>query len=775
VKLYTVKLNAAAGCDAFNKKAGPRWMPIMLLTIMFFVANPSFAAIYYLTFLGSGSAQIPASWNSNPAGGGKSPANFSTSGDKFIIPLGINGIVNGNWMLENSSKASEITLIIEGALTINQGYSIVLSHNNEGSSKIILNGTINFMDRSHSQLLGIGDADKNPVEINAGATVNSMNSMGLISGNAGSINPGNLAVSISPAANFEFSDGSQILSGLPGAVNNLKISGAENSVKTLRHSVTVNGILTIDPSITLSYGKEEALTINLTGTENNTLVNKGKIDMSAGNHAHILKIAAPLTAFFGTLIPGLGTVEYNAQSSQMINSANYYGLTLSESGAKMISVGTIVNGTLSLKGSAKASSFPVEYGRAGILEYRGSTAQVMSGIEFPVNNGPASLTINNPYGVRLTGSRTITGTLSLVSGVLTLGTHDLVLEENAAITGGSSLSFVYTNASGTLKWKNLKAMSKRFFPVGYSNNTTGYVPVTLTLNPGSASSDYSILAFNEALAYGGRTCAASGINDHMACVWDISRSDNGYADLNIQLQWDKQNEAAEFSYNDCTLSRFANGSWSNVNGSKIINNGNPNIALVEHYTGDLAPFAIGNESSPLPVKLIYLSTMKDNDAAVIDWATVSEQNTGYFFVEKSKDGENFQVIGTVKGAGKSTSITPYQFVDQNLEAGVSYYRLKQTDNSGEIIYTKIVTLDNRTARMPCVVYMQPVSSSVTIANEDNASATIQLLDMAGKLVYTGSIGAHQNQELTTADLPLGVYSVSWINSDTVINQRIIIR
>jgi hypothetical protein len=783
MKIYFTKRNAGYYDVAFTKKARlPGRIAIFIFMLAIIIANSAQASTYYLTFLGSGAAQNPANWNSLPVGGGVAATNFSTSGDKFIIPVGITGIATGNWVFGNSTQPATMMLDIEGTLTINAEYSLVLAEYGQGANRMIVNGTINFMGISpgRNQLLGSvagkGSPLNNTVNISSGATINTMNKDGVMSYSTGSINAKFLTVSLSPGSNYDFREGSQVMNGLPAELNNLKLAGGENSIKILTSSINIKGTLTIATSITLAYGNNEGKSITLEGTSPNTLINKGIIDMSGGNHAHVLKITAPLVASFGTLIPGSGTVEYNATGAQLVNGVTYYGLTLSGSGSKIIGAGTVVNGTLSIQGTAKATSTPVVYGDAGVLEYRGSSAQTMSDIEFPATKGPSGLTVYNPFGVSMTGSRTLTGVLTLISGNLSLGPNTLTMENTGDIAGGSSLSFVYTNSTGGLKWKNVYALSSRFFPVGYKNSINGYVPVKIMPAAGSVISDYTILAVNEASAQGREQYASFVNSDQVVkCIWNISKSNPGYAGINLQFQWNAFNEASNFNHNDCILSQFENNKWSFVSGPETASGSNPYTITFNDYEAGLTYFAISNPASPLPVKLMTFTAAKEDLGAVIDWVTASEKNNKYFSIEKSMDGVNFQAIGTKNGAGNTMTVTPYEFVDQDLEPGINYYRLKQTDFSGDYTYSKIIAVDNSLDKKPVVVYPTQATSTINIANQENSSAMIQLVDMAGNLIYTGSVGARQNQSLPTADIPRGVYSVNWINNETVVTEKIIIR
>lgn len=66
----------------------------------------------------------------------------------------------------------------------------------------------------------------------------------------------------------------------------------------------------------------------------------------------------------------------------------------------------------------------------------------------------------------------------------------------------------------------------------------------------------------------------------------------------------------------------------------------------------------------LPVEFGALSAILSNNHLAVNWATLSETNNSYFEIEASKDGENFQKIGTVNtkaAAGNADVSISYDF------------------------------------------------------------------------------------------------------------------
>lgn len=96
----------------------------------------------------------------------------------------------------------------------------------------------------------------------------------------------------------------------------------------------------------------------------------------------------------------------------------------------------------------------------------------------------------------------------------------------------------------------------------------------------------------------------------------------------------------------------------------------------------------------LPIELIEFDAEYSEDQTELYWKTATEINNDYFTVERSKDGEQWNKIEYVEGAGNSNEELQYEIKDENPHAGLNYYRLKQTDYDGKYSYSDIIFVDH---------------------------------------------------------------------------------
>ena len=123
----------------------------------------------------------------------------------------------------------------------------------------------------------------------------------------------------------------------------------------------------------------------------------------------------------------------------------------------------------------------------------------------------------------------------------------------------------------------------------------------------------------------------------------------------------------------------------------------------------------------LPVTLTYFTAKQQDSQVLLQWATASEKENAYFSLEKSRDGQQFNEIGRVTGAGTSTTKLTYAFTDDFPFAGTSYYRLRQVDFDGTSANSKIVAVNSKvTAALR--IYPNPLTGNELWVEATDAEA-----------------------------------------------------
>ncbi len=102
------------------------------------------------------------------------------------------------------------------------------------------------------------------------------------------------------------------------------------------------------------------------------------------------------------------------------------------------------------------------------------------------------------------------------------------------------------------------------------------------------------------------------------------------------------------------------------------------------------------EMAALPVELAKFEGINVNRKNILSFTTVSEQNSSYFLIKHSTNGEfdENSVIGYVEAAGNSQETINYEFIDRNYPNTINYYQLTQVDIDGHSKTYPSITIDN---------------------------------------------------------------------------------
>jgi hypothetical protein len=101
------------------------------------------------------------------------------------------------------------------------------------------------------------------------------------------------------------------------------------------------------------------------------------------------------------------------------------------------------------------------------------------------------------------------------------------------------------------------------------------------------------------------------------------------------------------------------------------------------------------EIFPLPIELYSFEGFIIDGKNLITWSTASENNNDYFILERSINGEDWDLVTKLPGSGNSTQNIDYSYVDNSFRKQVNYYRLTQVDYDGVSQSFDPIAIDNR--------------------------------------------------------------------------------
>lgn len=143
---------------------------------------------------------------------------------------------------------------------------------------------------------------------------------------------------------------------------------------------------------------------------------------------------------------------------------------------------------------------------------------------------------------------------------------------------------------------------------------------------------------------------------------------------------------------------------------------------------------------PFPIDLINFDAKTNTNGIQLHWSTATEINNDYFTLERSIDGNNWEILAYVEGAGNSNQQLNYEYTDEYPYHGISYYRLKQTDFDGKFEYFTPVAVNFLNTSGDCEiarVTSHGFGMNVWFRNQD-PGAIITVSDIYGRILYSGN-------------------------------------
>ena len=328
----------------------------------------------------------------------------------------------------------------------------------------------------------------------------------------------------------------------------------------------------------------------------------------------------------------------------------------------------------------------------------------------------------------------ITNTLTFTNGkiITDVTTADQVWLKNSdptAISGGNT-SGASNYIQGKLRWTT--TANSYTFPIGHAtHNAQGFtIDVTgggdvlgfLEANSSSPIETFAYCDIETSSAPGQQigqgSAGTDGVLDQIEfnlaspLQWHITNPGGGVTSYDLEVLANGSQDISPVQSADGTDIRYLMKNGEPGNPGVTTSMGAPSfnasgfLACPNQYslTGltSFSEFTLDGATPAntlLPVELLNFDArvVRNQTAVSLEWETATELNNDYFTLERSADGFAWEILGTKDGAGTSVKSIFYDFIDENPLAGISYYRLKQTDFDGAYEYFDIRAVEINTA------------------------------------------------------------------------------
>ncbi len=364
--------------------------------------------------------------------------------------------------------------------------------------------------------------------------------------------------------------------------SNLTLSGS--GAKTFATTPTVNGVLSMQGTATVTvttgvvtYGANATLQYN-TATARTVTTEEW---------------ITPFAATGGIIITNTGVITVGAAK------------TLSASAPLTINSGaTLATGTFQITVNGNVSNSGTITATTGSITLSGGAAtHTLSG-----NGVYANLILNDTLGATLAGSPTVSGVLTLTSGIITTSANTLGVTSSCAagIVGGSATNYVLGNL--TLQYP--AGTTTCTFPIGV---TGSYTPVAVTMvGVTSSLANSSLTARTDSGDYPATTAGAAGINasSDVNLYWTLTPGGSlAFSSYNPTFTFTVGNIDGGATTGTFIIGQYNGSAWSYPTISAA--NATSTAATGITQATGFGVFVIGNRKSPSITVLKTVSVYSD--------------------------------------------------------------------------------------------------------------------------------------------------------------------
>ena len=469
-----------------------------------------------------------------------------------------------------------------------------------------------------------------------------------------------------------------------------------------------------DGTINISTASTTGTQLNFTG--GTYTLTGGTVDIQnfdSGGASNCINIAAGTT--LGTITGG--TIKTSATNANaLINidaSRKIFNLELASTGRTI----TLAD-ALDMDGSFTLTSGTLTTG--GLAMSVGETWTFTAGTFTPASN---TVTFDGSANQSIAGASTTTFynlTNSNTSTGITLN-KNIVVTNTLAMSGAAADIDLNGNnidlsSTGTISGES---NSDRIYGTSGIITTTRDIGTPTTLNVGGMGA-----TITSATNMGNTTIYRSHVpqtglgNTGIERFYSISPTTNTGIDATLTINY-FDDEIAGHTESDLVLYRSTDGgtTWTSRGGT--VNTGANSITL-----SGIDAFSLWTPSDeiaqPLPVNLISFEVEKSGKNNKLIWSTASEKNAGFYLVEKTTDGNHFELINHTIANGNTLFKSTYSTEDKNVEPIINYYRLTQVD------------LDNRRTSFPLI--------SVDNSGNNNDKEVVSITNLLGQQIETSYVG-----------------------------------
>jgi hypothetical protein len=345
------------------------------------------------------------------------------------------------------------------------------------------------------------------------------------------------------------------------------------------------------------------------------------------------------------------------------------------------------------------------------------------------------------------------------SGIVNLKNNNFLLQPTAALTGENETSHAMDDATNSGQ-------------IAITQN----IPITTNVNPGNLGVEINTSTTPPGNTTITRYCGVVNLSGNSSGLiqryYRITPTVNSGLNTNVKFYY-LNSELNGVDPATAVLWKSTNNgiTWSSI--VPDVRNTSTKY-LQKNAVSDFSLWTIGAVNSVLPVVVSSFNSTCTGNGASLQWTTQTELNAVYFIIERSIDGIHWDEITRIPTNGIPSD---YNFKDNF--SGLSFYRLKQVDNSGRFTYSSVLKNNCGIQNISILLYPNPAHeyTNLIFNSENNLKSSINIFDFTGALVKTIQINiasGNNSIRVNLIGLPAGTYFIKLKEKTIDISQRVII-
>ncbi len=371
----------------------------------------------------------------------------------------------------------------------------------------------------------------------------------------------------------------------------------------------------------------------------------------------------------------------------------------------------------------------------------------------------------------------VRGNLELTSGELNLDNdHDptngggrWIVVENTSVSAISRVTgYIRSeseNGNGRVKWIFNSVTGNHRIPFGY--NSTNYIPFEFSHTAGSSAiisvatyhSDPANLPYPPTVTHVNNNSGADNSSNTVDRFWYLKTSGT-ISSANLLFNC---TPAETGSISTLVAQRWvpANLGWTNP--APGVQTGLSNGVQANGITTFNNWWTLSGNSVLLPVELISFQGECLENGTLLHWQTATEINNDFFSVQRSLDGILWKDAGIIHGAGNSSQLLNYSFIDDYVNTNTVYYRLQQTDFDGTTAFSDVIKIRSCKEWHNMITELASLSNgnhALLVDSKTQSELSLHLFSINGKLIETGTVTVAKGSNsvpVNSAGLSSGLY------------------